>query len=1600
MAGNNTVNINLSVQDQSGSVKARTNDTKQLNKELEKAERLAGKTFAAKSGERAAGGITGLAMTEGQYTQARGAAGVTGASARDFAAQAQGLGGLVRLYATWAANVYAVGAAFTALRQAAGVENMIAGMNQLGVASGTALGSMSKDLVRITGNAISMQEAISATVKATSSGISGSQLQQLGLVATKASRALGVDMNDALNRLTRGITKLEPELLDELGIFTKVGTATEQYAKSVGKSAASLTDFERRQAFANAVLKEGLDKFGEIEVAANPYDKLAASLTDLSQKALGIINTVLGPLINLLSSSPTALTGAMAALALMIVKQALPAIGQYKQALTDAADESARRWQARANEVRAIEKDNYQYLLNLTEAEAEKRVAAIEKAEKRIQKIRKDTAFKTSPMADKAQEIISRPDWRSVTEEDRKYLRDLAKIERTAGNEQLAKAYEKADVALRQWIKSEREHYEALKQVEAQAHKNMDTFSRFSQQGITRDKAEAERQKAARLAAVSQAVQDVPTRGVRDAWNTLNMGLAQENLSALNKAYGKIAGGAAIATTATVNFISAISGIVGWVGAAIGVFSMLYGWVSKNGEATKELDAAVESASETYKTASQSIEKFNNTLSLQGIEAVSNALAGLADTTTSVIDKLNKFNLATRGIDSAWEGIKSVFGMSEQDKASKAISQNIMGMLEGIRDPAVRAEFESAIKSTLDIATIDFAELDDAIENIDPKTLKALEPVLNKLSISSRATSASITAIRDSFKEVETAYNALGAALKTTDPISNFADAVAKQAVTLQQAFKDSGVAAATFQAILADNSKLAAFPPQMQADILARSKDFEALTSSIKKSETELKSLEAGIVEATGIKDEASQRKLFEQLNKDLNLRFENLDLWKQLKQKFKLNLDVQEANTKLKNLAGDLGQAAAKQMEYAFKIASAKAGSAGAQANIEQQKTVLSYLNKSVGTIEIASKLEQRSIDIRIKEIQAIYELTQQMKIAVVEAKLLEAKRARDAAEPSDRKFFEENITKLEQERKLYTDKNISVRDIRVDSEGNVISGKYAGVSAQAVKAQYDTQRGYSDQLTTLLGQKQNIAIKAQMDKYIQQLDDAAAGAKAELEEKERAKKEFVESSKYLALTYAEQAAYQDKWFEETKPLREKVFLAETGKQVEVAKFISTRFAGTDVGAEAARQLQGIGPDGKPTGAPGLLESLQLKREEFAGKETGEQRARKRADAEKLLSLELDRQGRAQDVLAEKTQLTHQAALDYTNSTKEQLLQQIENSGLVSESQAEQLKALDLLAIAQERSLAIDNEKAQSARKVLDAELKLKAVRDGNLTLSADEIQSYKDLISSEKELTDQRIQNINRVYDARERLREQQLDENTRLGAYAEAFKNAFSAMEDAVVEFAKTGELSFESMINSFLEDLLRFELRRMQATLFEGVGGAQGLANSLMQAFGGPSGGVSVPAVSGGDFTAAMQSAVESGWVYPSAKGSYYDGSVAKFAKGGTFTNSVINSPTLFKFAKGTGLMGEAGPEAIMPLKRDANGNLGVRSTPSESKVEVVVNNYSGEPAQAIETRDSRGNRKVEIVVGELTAAEMARSGSASQQSVSSTFGLRPTLIRR
>jgi lambda family phage tail tape measure protein len=227
--------------------------------------------------------------------------------------------------------------------------------------------------------------------------------------------------------------------------------------------------------------------------------------------------------------------------------------------------------------------------------------------------------------------------------------------------------------------------------------------------------------------------------------------------------------------------------------------------------------------------------------------------------------------------------------------------------------------------------------------------------------------------------------------------------------------------------------------------------------------------------------------------------------------------------------------------------------------------------------------------------------------------------------------------------------------------------------------------------------------------------------------------------------------------------------------------------------------------------------------------------------------------------------------------------------------------------------------------------------------------------------------------------------------RLNAYSDAFAKVFDGMADAIVTFATTGKWSMKGLIDSMLIDLLRFEVKAQTSALYSAIGGGAGIMGML--GFG--SGMTNqTKALTGGTGDA-------SGISYTAANGAAWDNGVKAFAKGGSFTNSIVDSPTLFKFAKGTGLMGEAGPEAIMPLRRGADGSLGVQAQGGGSaNVSVSIINNTTAQATTQETTDSRGNRKVEVIIGDMTAGEVTRSGSSSQKAMKSTYGIQPALIRR
>lgn len=216
-------------------------------------------------------------------------------------------------------------------------------------------------------------------------------------------------------------------------------------------------------------------------------------------------------------------------------------------------------------------------------------------------------------------------------------------------------------------------------------------------------------------------------------------------------------------------------------------------------------------------------------------------------------------------------------------------------------------------------------------------------------------------------------------------------------------------------------------------------------------------------------------------------------------------------------------------------------------------------------------------------------------------------------------------------------------------------------------------------------------------------------------------------------------------------------------------------------------------------------------------------------------------------------------------------------------------------------------------------------------------------------------------------------------TNMGRQFESFtQTSLSSLEDALVEFTTTGKLSFSDLADSMIRDLVRIAYQAMVVAP---------LVRAITGMFGGGS-AVSM-SVSGGLASSDFSPTASMGWVKMAMGGVVSGGSISDYS------GSVVSSPTTFDFnehltafRKGAGLMGEAGPEAVMPLTRGPDGTLGVRSyTPDFSmptpEVTVNVINNTGQQVQAQTTAapDGQGGLNIEVVLDQVEAGMVQRDNA-------------------
>jgi len=212
------------------------------------------------------------------------------------------------------------------------------------------------------------------------------------------------------------------------------------------------------------------------------------------------------------------------------------------------------------------------------------------------------------------------------------------------------------------------------------------------------------------------------------------------------------------------------------------------------------------------------------------------------------------------------------------------------------------------------------------------------------------------------------------------------------------------------------------------------------------------------------------------------------------------------------------------------------------------------------------------------------------------------------------------------------------------------------------------------------------------------------------------------------------------------------------------------------------------------------------------------------------------------------------------------------------------------------------------------------------------------------------------LGKFKDGLEEVFESAMDLNTALG---EAGIQAVNSFGDAFADFVATGKASFAEMTSSILQDLARIFAK---AALFKGLSLIPGVGSFLGLAKGGVTKGMTPPTTIPGGVgaMAANGLAVARNGIVP-------------YAKGG-----LVTKPTLFQYAQGGvgnyGLMGEAGTEAIMPLRRGSNGKLGVESSGGGASNVVINVDASGSNVQG----DQPNAKALGAAIGAAVQAELVK----------------------
>ena len=603
------------------------------------------------------------------------------------------------------------------------------------------------------------------------------------------------------------------------------------------------------------------------------------------------------------------------------------------------------------------------------------------------------------------------------------------------------------------------------------------------------------------------------------------------------------------------------------------------------------------------------------------------------------------------------------------------------------------------------------------------------------------------------------------------------------------------------------------------------------------------------------------------------------------------------------------DKGQ---KQRDADFiKAAEIKYRAAKNLADAELDHAVAIYKARLKGEEEAArtNLRNQKSMDFMQKQIGKGQKERDKALIKVADEQYTRAKKIADAELAEAVRIYEERMklaeeaATREENREKEFQKALAAQGRKTQREREAYEREKARLDAAGDKAILEAQAEEERKL---------FEVNAAYEKKMKELD--AQGDLAILESQARAEKELYDENRRYE-NEQDRIGLREKAEAARKVIREQAEAArELANQIERA----ARAYGTFLTRGQSEEIK----------LAGLRAKLRVLQEGgTSGEASAKQRLEVQQDKIQAETLELRRQQKALGVDRTKTED------EITEAAKKRLTvaQQTYNVELkIAKEQKSKTgggktpkSALDIL-LKEERSMSLKLDQRRALIGLTDQEILLENTKYALMSKVQEQMATMSE---SDKAATLARIDGIAQEMAAREeqvKLMEEIDAQNKHI---ADTIANSFGSAMTSIVDGTKSVSDAFKDMARAIIAELYQiFVVKQITGMISSAI-------------YGGLSGGTPAGGYSPGGKTYGSNAHINA--MQAANGGAFYGGNVIPFANGG-----VVGHPTNFGMSGGrTGLMGEAGPEAIMPLKRGKNGKLGVQAEGGAGDV-IIHQNFN------------------------------------------------------